>query len=186
MKQFFAIVSILFLLITCKKDHADEYAGEFYIRVPLVENDQSYFYAASAFTGLNIVYNQPGIKTLWKFVPAGNDQYYIAAADGTSLLITDFEGLSTSGLLLVPRDTSITAHQVFNIVKNQQDNTVYLQSGYSGKYIQLEYCFKGTEPWGYNFKTTADTSGCNAYTNVGSSSQADTCYCVSGYVLERK
>ena len=183
---FINCIFLLLLFTTCKKDHTDEYAGEFYIRIPLVENDQSYLYSQGAFTGLNMVYNHPDIKTLWKLVPAGDHSYFIVVAVGTPLFITDFEGFPASGLSLVPRDTAITAHQVFKIVKNQQDNSVYLQSGSSGKYIQLNYCFKGNETWGDNFITTADTGGCNAYAIVGSSSQADTCYCVTGFILERK
>jgi len=43
--HFINSVILLLLFTTCKKDHSDNYAGEYYIRVPLVENDKSYLNA---------------------------------------------------------------------------------------------------------------------------------------------
>jgi len=182
--HFINSVILLLLFTTCKKDHSDNYAGEYYIRVPLVENDKSYLNAN--YGSIDLAYDAFDYKTLWKFIPAGDGLYNIAVADSTSRYITDFEGWSGVYPHLLPSDASFAAHQVFRIVRKRFTNTAYLQSNYSGKYIQLQFCSKDKRLWAELLITVADKNYCDANTSILSSADADTCYCVTNFELVRK
>jgi hypothetical protein len=170
-------------LATCKKEHST-WAGEYYVRIPMMESNQSYFFC-NVFNGsLDYVFDQPDRKTLWKFIPAGEDQYNLAIADHADLVLTDFEGTTRNGMAISAKDSSLANHQLFRIVKNLTAQDVSIQSMYSGKFIQFELCFKNSQPWAASSILT-DTTHCNANDFRGNP-PADTCYCVSRYLLERK
>jgi hypothetical protein len=173
------IVGVLMLFTTCKKERSDPYSGNFYIRIPLIENANSYLIPANNNYQLNLIYNRSDLKRLWTFIPLGQNHYNIDVADSASFFITDYGGLA-----LAPANPGLANRQVFKIIKDQYSNAVYLQSDYSGQFIRLEYCFKGNETWGYNLGV-GDTTNCNAYADINLSGQADTCYCINKYFLER-
>jgi hypothetical protein len=172
----FGLVGLL-LLEACKKNDSVSYAGNYYIRIPLVENNNTYF-DPGGFDGLYIRYNAQA-KRQWKFIHLNGQEYNIAAADSTSILITDF-GTETS---LAPKNSVNPNTQIFNIIPDLNSKAVYFQSVASGKFVQLDFCFKAGETWGYDTPMN-DSSACPVYQIINLSDQADTCYCVNRYILE--
>lgn len=179
-----AMASVFLMAIgmaACRKDSPDPYAGDFYIRAPLIENNFTYLDPGGYLDGLYIVYNAADRKKLWRIIPIGNNEYNIAFADSTSLLITAYPDLAW----LAPKDSALAANQAFRIIIPSPQNPflVAFQSPSSGKFLQLDYCYKDNETWGY--ATPMDDSSYCGYQNINLYSQADTCYCMHQFALER-
>lgn len=180
MKPSIIFSLLIFLLHAgCKKNDPFPYSGNFYIRISFAEGNDAYYGIENNIGELYIV---PAIsRRMWTFIPLSGQEYNIGPADDTtSTLITD---LGTEPYL-APRDLIHPNTQIFKVIPGAATNSVYFQSAASGKFIQLEYCFKGNETWGYNTLMN-DSTHCSAYQDIPYSNQADTCYCVERYTLER-
>ncbi|GEM_PF-5664601 len=181
--RIFALASLLlFLTYACKKDKSELYQGDFYIKIPIIENDSTYLDPGSAFDDLYIIYNGFPSRKLWRLTRINGKEFNIAPADSVSILVTELNGFG----FLEPRDTSIADHQTFIIVPSPgNQNLVSFQSLSSGKFIDLQYCYKDHETWGYATPVD-DSSNCQAYQQINLSAQADTCYCVHQFLLVSK
>jgi hypothetical protein len=175
---------LLFIMIACgltacKKNSSDFYTGNFYIRAPLIENNYTYMIPAVYYDGLNII-NNAALKKFWKFIPISNNEYNIALTDSNSLLIT----ADSNGARLATKSTDLADNQKFRIVPSVNNPfRVAFQSPVTGKFIQLDYCYKNNETWGY--LTPMDDSSACGYQKINLYNQADTCYCLYQFVLER-
>jgi hypothetical protein len=120
-------------------------------------------------------------RQLWKLVPAsGGKGYNIVVADSTNLFITDYNALN---VVLAPGSEALSGVQVFNVVPSPRNrNLVALQSANSGKFIQVQFCSKANQAWGYDVPLS-DSSECSATQDITFGIQADTCYCVYQYML---
>jgi hypothetical protein len=176
-----SVVLLLSCLAACKKNGGPAYAGNWYIRAPIIENDYTYLDPGAGYNGVYIIYNAAAYKRQWKLIPAGGNEYQIAPIDSPSLAVTDFGGESWLVSISSPR----TANQTFRVIPSAQNPyLVAFQSTASQNFIQLEYCHKGNEPWGYNVPIV-DSAYCGAYQEITLSNEADTCYCLNRFVLEQ-
>jgi len=165
----------------CNKKSMSPYTGSYYVRIPLAEPSEqnTYFVPGSSFDGPYLQDNAASFRKGWKFVAVAGKGYNIEAADSASMLITELGNFPT----LAPRSSAYADQQLFKIIPSRNNpNLVAFQSNSSGKYIQLNYCYKQGETWGYSF-IMADSSGCAASQIINLSGQADTCYCVYQYLL---
>jgi hypothetical protein len=180
MKPLIVFALVIFIILAgCKKSNPFPYSGNFYIRIPLAEGNDAYYGTENNIGGLYIV--NANLRKMWTLFPAGVQEYNIGPADDSaSTLITDWG----TALYLAPRDSTHPDTQIFKIIPVAADKSVYFQSVASGKFIQLEYCFKGTETWGYGTLMN-DSTHCSAYQDITFSNLADTCYCVDRYILDR-
>lgn len=167
------------ILSTCNKNNSTDFGGSFYIMVPLIENSGNYLNPSPLDDQVYLTTSTINPKRLWKLIPV-HSGYNIAPADSVSILITCYFGT----VLIQPKDSSLAAKQTFAVVHAPGNpGHVLFQSLYSGKFIQVDYCYKGMGTWGYNIPVD-DSSYCGAY-GINLSSQADTCYCVKEFVLEK-
>jgi hypothetical protein len=177
---FSSIFLIASVLVSCKKSSSSFYTESFYIRAPLIEDNYTYLDPGVNYNALNLIYNVADRKKLWKFIPVNDHEYNIAVADSVSVLVT----ADTNQAWLAPKSVALADNQKFRIVPSVNDPPrVAFQSPATGKYIQLDYCHKGNEPWGY--LTPMDDSSHCGYQNINLYNQADTCYCMYQFVLER-
>jgi hypothetical protein len=168
------------VLVCCNKSSSSFYTASFYIRVPLIENNDTYLVPSFYYDQLNFIYNAADRKRLWKIVPANDNAYNIAPADSISVLVT----ADTDRVWLAPKNVALADNQKFRIVPSANDPLrVAFQSPITGKYIQIDYCHKGNEPWA-SFLSMDDSSHCE-YQGTNLYSQSDTCYCRYQFVLER-
>ena len=176
---YFLFILIACGLADCKKNSSAFYAGSFYIRAPLIENNYTYMDPGVYYDGLYMIYNTTNRKKLWKFIPTNDNEFNITPADSNSLLIT----ADSNWAWLATKNFALADNQKFRIVPSVNNPLrVAFQSPVTGKFIQLDYCYKGNETWGY--LTPMDDSSTCGYQKINLYSQADTCYCLYQFVLE--
>lgn len=174
------LIFLVFGFAACKEGNSSFYTGNFYIRAPLLENYDTYMDPGVSYDGLYILYNAAGRKKLWKIMPLNDNEYNIAPADNTTLLIT----ADSNRGWLAAKSADLANNQKLKIIPSAENPLrVAIQSPLTGNYFQLDYCYKDGETWGYSI-TMEDPSNCD-YQDINAGNLADTCYCLHQFVLKR-
>jgi len=174
-KQLLAYLCLFVFFIACKKDVYKQYEGNFYLQVPVFEDNNTWLVSSSDHFSINISPN----KYLWNFKRySGNE--FIIEANGDSAVVT--EQCIYKSLSLMPLKSSPYPGQVFTLIPSANDlSTVSFRSVCDSEYITLYYCYRINECFEYT-PTMEYRDSCHAY-NLPLTNQADTCYCVQQFKM---
>ena len=114
----------------------------------------------------------------WKISRAGGKSFIISVAENPTTVfhISNSGGMELAVLAPMTADT-----RAYFTIEQTKKQMVAFHSVYSGKYIYVPYCEKNGDTWSHDINTVSDLTTCYA-TNPS----ADTCYCISGFALERQ
>ena len=174
LKMFLRILLIICIFTGCKKDAFQKYEGDFKIKVMLVHPDHSYFVASGDSTKLNLYFNG---NQHWNFSRVNGNQFIIAATENPEIVFftNDFGGIE-----LAHRSQNAAPTRTYFTIEETEKQSIAIKSVYNSKYLYVPYCEKNGDTWAYDVNLIADRTTC-----LAESAGADTCYCVSSFLLEK-
>lgn len=175
-RKILLIISCTLLLTSCVKDAYKIYVNNYYVRIPLLDNKQTYLNPTDTANRISISNTE---KLQWKFEQKADNVFILKSVNNSSLALTDSNGYAVTQMLTTPS----SQNQLFRLIPAlKNERVVSLQSSSSGKYLTVEYCHFSNDSIRYALKMEA-LKMCGA-SALDSAHIADTCYCVQQFELQ--
>lgn len=174
-KKLFLIFGFLTLLASCVKDAYKMYVNNYYIRVPLLDNNQAYLNPKDSANRIAI---SKAAKLQWKFEQQADNIFILKSAANPLLALTDSGGYAVTQNLVAPA----SQNQLFRLIPALKNERLISLQAASGNYLTVEYCVFNNDSVRYMIQMEA-AKMCSAYT-LDSLRVADTCYCVQQFELQ--